>query len=386
MRLFDEVQRSDTDFGKRTEPWFRSLNRVARPEFDAVRSVLEQWFEQFPAESKKQLRGDLHANNARQSLGAFWELYVHEIHRRLGYELQRDPRLAGTSRRPDFLARRGDSAFYLEATLITYTDEEMAALTRWNVILDLINDAFDPDFSVSVQVKVAGMQTPARNDVVPRVEAWLATLPWAPAAPSVDRPYSTELSIRDWVLSLRAYPKPETARGDPTYPTIFSNGVLESRVDERQYLEDNLRDKSKYGKTGLPFVVAALIHRNLVTDRLIEWALYGPETLAVPVLGGVGQMNAAFMSRNPRGLWQRGAEPQVTRISAVLTAQHLGPLVIPNVELTLWKNPWAARELVHELPWRTITGDLDSNSLQVTEAISSARELLGLDPRWPAAA
>jgi hypothetical protein len=108
MRLFDETQRTDSSLGKRTETLFRGLNRVARPEFDAVRSLLESWFERFSDAGKKQLRGDFRATEPRQSLGAFWELYVHEIHRRLGYELERDPELADTSRRPDFLARRGD--------------------------------------------------------------------------------------------------------------------------------------------------------------------------------------------------------------------------------------------------------------------------------------
>jgi hypothetical protein len=385
MRLFDETQRTDSSLGKRTETLFRALNRVARPEFDAVRSLLESWFERFPDAGKKQLRGDFRATEPRQSLGAFWELYVHEIHRRLGYELERDPELADTRRRPDFLARRGDSAFYLEATVITISNDEMAAQTRWNVILDLIDEAFDPDFSVSVRVKVGGQDTPSRHDVIPHVEAWLASLEWTDAPPVIQRD-ETELRVRDWVLKLRAHPKPPSARGDPLlFPTIFSNGVLDSRVDERQYLEDNLRDKSKYGKPALPFVVAALCTRNLVTDRLIQWALYGPEVLTVPVLGGVGQINAASLTRNPYGLWQRGAEPQVTRVSAVLTARHLGPLVIPSADLTLWKNPWAARPLTEQrLPWRTITGDLEQNSLEVTEPTVLPRELLELDADWPA--
>jgi hypothetical protein len=96
-------------------------------------------------------------------------------------------------------------------------------------------------------------------------------------------------------------------------------------------------------------------------------------------------MEAASLTRNPYGLWQRGAEPQVTRVSAVLTAQHLEPLVIPSADLTLWKNPWAARPLTEQrLPWRTITGDLEQNSLQVTEPTVLPRELLELDADWPA--
>jgi hypothetical protein len=33
MRLFDDVERTDSGLGKRTEILFRRLNRVARPEF-----------------------------------------------------------------------------------------------------------------------------------------------------------------------------------------------------------------------------------------------------------------------------------------------------------------------------------------------------------------
>src|ERR1700704_2491964 len=98
---------------------------------------MHEWFEAFPDEGKKQLTGDFRAGDPRQSLGAFWELYVHQVHRCLGYELERDPEMPDTTRRPDFLARRGASAFYLEATVVSCSDEEMAAQTRWNVVLDL---------------------------------------------------------------------------------------------------------------------------------------------------------------------------------------------------------------------------------------------------------
>jgi hypothetical protein len=195
-----------------------------------------------------------------------------------------------------------------------------------------------------------------------------------------------ELPVRDWVLRLRPYPKPPSARGDPLFPTVWFNGVLNSRVDERQYVEDNLRDKSKYGQPDLPFVIAALCDRSLVTERLIEWALYGPEAVTVPIRSGVGRMNEAFLARNPRGLWQRGAEPQVTRVSAVLTAKHVGPFVVASSDLTLRKNPWAGRPLTDDLPWRTVTGDLHQNRLVTTEPTASPREVLRLDAHWPASA
>ena len=384
MRLFDDLERVDLDHGKRTESPFSFLNRSARPEVAAVRSLLEEWFERFPEKGRAQVRGDFRASDPRQHLGAFWELYVHEVHRCLGYEMERDPAVPGSTRRVDFLARRGASAFYLEATVVTLSNQEMAAQNRWNALLDLIDDVSDPDFSVSVHVKVAGMDTPAKKEVVRPIEEWLASLDWA-GLETATIPVELELSVRDWVLVLRAERKPSHGRGDPSFPTVWFTGVIRSRLDERQNLEDDLRDKSKYGELDLPLVVAVLCDRSLVTERLVEWALYGPLQVIAPIRGGVGRMEDAFLDRNPRGLWQRGAEPQVTRVSAVLAAMHAGPRTVATSNLTLWKNPWAARPLADDLPWQTVVGDLDQDRLVTVEGTRLPRDVLGIDPRWPAA-
>ena len=140
---------------------------------------------------------------------------------------------------------------------------------------------------------------------------------------------------------------------------------------------------SRYGKPDLPFVIAALCLRDLATVRLIEWALYGPMGVKVPIREGVGQMDEAFVDRNPRGLWQRGAEPQVTRVSAILTALHLNPWLIANSDLTLWRNPWAAKPLTDDLPFRVVSGDLDQNRLVVVEPTRRPLEILGLPTSWP---
>jgi hypothetical protein len=68
----------------------------------------------------------------------------------------------------------------------------------------------------------------------------------------------------------------------------------------------------------------------------------------------------------------------------VLTAKHLNPLLIANSELKLWKNPWAAKPLADDLPWRTVTGDLTRNQLVVTEPTTQPREVLGISATWPA--
>ena len=203
MRLFDDIARTDPHPGRRTETQFRYLKGVDRPEFAAVREVMEDWFDRFPAQGQADLRQRFRSDDPRQSLGAFWELYLHELHRRLGYRLERDPEVPGTSERPDYLTRRGKTAFYLEATLVSYSDAEMAARRREDVVLDLIDEVFNADFWVGVEIKVPGQATPAKADVIRPIERWPASLEWASSG-SMLQPPEMDLRARGWVVALRA--------------------------------------------------------------------------------------------------------------------------------------------------------------------------------------
>lgn len=123
--------------------------------------------------------------------------------------------------------------------------------------------------------------------------------------------------------------------------------------------------------------------RDLATDQSIEWALYGPLAVTVPIRAGVGQMEDAFLQRDPSGLWQRGGDPQVTRLSAVLTTRHINPWLVAGGDLTLWQNPWASKPLSDDFPWRKVIGDLGENRLVTTEPTTAPREVLGLNATWP---
>jgi hypothetical protein len=120
-----------------------------------------------------------------------------------------------------------------------------------------------------------------------------------------------------------------------------------------------------------------------VTDQSIQEALYGPHALRMPIIGGVAQPTRAEVVRDPRGLWQWGQDQRATRVSGVLSASHLNPWLIATAKLTLWKNPWATRPLEQDLPWKTVTGDLDANQLVVSEATLEPRKILGLPEDWP---
>src|SRR3954462_3338810 len=53
---------------------------------------------------------------------------------------------SATRKRPDFRVSGGTRPFYLEATVVTYNQNERAQRQRENLLVDLVNNAFDADF------------------------------------------------------------------------------------------------------------------------------------------------------------------------------------------------------------------------------------------------
>ena len=94
-------------------------------------------------------------------------------------------------------------------------------------MIEYIDAAFDPDFSLSVRFVAGSGSVPSKKGCTPGVEGWLANLTWndPPAARLDPRspPPKTELRVRDWVIGLRARPRPLDRRGDRKLPMIVTH-------------------------------------------------------------------------------------------------------------------------------------------------------------------
>jgi len=388
-RLFDDRERDSRSPAKRAESQFAFLNRTGRPYFAPVRDLLEAWFAHWPAEAQVGLRQRFRQDDRGQHMGAFWELYLNETHRRLGFDIEYEPSVPGTARRPDFLVRRAQERYYIEGTLVLYPDSEMAAKRRKDLLLDLVDEAFDQDFYLRVTVAAPGPRTPPRAELVDSIEKWLGPMNWAAARRAVDNgvwvaPTET-FRVGGSVVVLEAHPKPPGARGNRDARTIWADPAHGGVFDERAHIYKDLKDKAKaYGRPDAPYVIAALCLRDFASTHDVEAALYGQEVVRIPIGPDGGAVGESYVTRDFKGLWQRGQTPIYKRVSAVLSGIHIAPWSVAQNPLTLWVNPWADRPLgAEDLPWKTIMGDLDANRLITSEATGSPQEILGLPLDWP---
>lgn len=366
--LFDDRTRNDRAYKRADETLYGFLDRVSRPELAAPRSILNNWFDRWPVDSRDDLRARFVSKDPAGFNGAFWELYLHEAHVRLGFTIERDPKVSTRRTRPDFLMQRHDGAFYLEATVVGFPSSVINQRRREQRVTDAVNEAYHPDFALRLEQIAVGAQQPPRRMIVAAVERWLATLDWETERARINdsRRDPVHLEVRGTHLFVAPWPRAPEVRGDPTFQTIATYPGQGGVLNEPPMILDDLRDKaSKFGQLDKPYVIAILCLRDFVTESDVEQALFGPEVVTVTV-GPEGPIGDARLDRQPRGFWQHDERKRATRVSAVLSAIHLNPWSLTRAVPRLWLNPWAARPTQARLPWALTKGDLAANRL-VTE-------------------
>jgi hypothetical protein len=118
--IFDRFSRIDAGPSKHAEETFVFLNRVAGEFWDQARALVEEWSNHIEDDNDYlQLRKAMRSKHDEQFQSAFFELYLHELFVRSGYDVEIHPRLQRTVRRPDFLISRGVESSSTPSTVST---------------------------------------------------------------------------------------------------------------------------------------------------------------------------------------------------------------------------------------------------------------------------
>lgn len=384
-KLFDDIRRSDSAAAPRTEAIASYLNRSARSDVEGVRVLLESWYAELPADVQPGFKSRLRSARHDQFMPAFWELYLHAVHLRLGFSVEYEPDLPGVSARPDFRFSRNGSTFLLEATVIDIPEAENRRRKREAVLLDKIDEVSSPDFFLAIEIVESGEEIPSRAELAEPLEAWLASLDWEAESCRSQESAPTVFLIeaRGWKMTFEPIPRSKS-RGDGSGPTIGIGPSFAGVFSENLRIKEQLRAKaSKYGKPDCPIVIAILCLAEFADEADIEQALFGPEVIA---FSAQRRSAGSVLKRDPDGLWQRGNDKRATRVTAVLSAKSIRPWSVLEELPVIWHNPWAANALAADLPWRAVRGNRESKLLDTEEAGLTAEELFDLPSGWPQSA
>lgn len=378
MKLFDQVERTDTGRSTYAEAAFAYLNRSARPDVAEVRQVLESWFAKYPSQHQPELAGRFRAVGKRGLEPPFFELFLHELLLRLGFRLTVHPQLTDTDRHPDFLVQSdGGVSFFLEAAVVSdEPSEETAARRLEDSIYDSLNQLESPNFFLRMQVNERGTQTPSGRRMRHFLTSRLTDLD-----PDGPLPNGWEYKGEGWRIFFQPIAKSAAGRGKPGVRPLGILPVRSKWINTRSAIKKEIASKAtRYGLLERPFVIALNVTSEWgCDDDDVVDALFGTQAEILQATeDGVVHMGSR---RQLDGAWQGPTGPSNTRNAAVLVVKGVQPWNVPQVQQRLYLNPHAQRPLgtlLDQLPHAEVV----NGSLQSAEGVTNA-DLFGLSPRWP---
>lgn len=384
VSLFSSGPRPDT--GPAPYAWsaYRVLDRSHFQRSAETRRELDSWFSRLPPTAAAQIAERFRDDDDIVHLGAFLELYVHELGLRIGADVEIDVgNDEADDRRPDFLLRWGALEVYVEATAIAGDDVNSARDKRHlDQLYDAINAVTAPRFFVDVDVLKRGASTPPCRRLTARVQGWLNQLDpdvvMADTDREPDNPHKTVIELGEWTVQLQAFGIKDDRHRYPHHRVVGTRFDGFDSIDDLTPLRRKFKRKaSHYGELDKPYVLVALAAGTFVDDRDVEHALLGPIAYRYDLdhQGLVGE-------RQRDGAWMRDRGPVNTRLSGMLTLVNLSPTAVCAVEPTFWANPWAARPLPHPGPWRRIEASPTGRTVEHDRTRTIA-ELFDLPHRWP---
>lgn len=380
MPLFAVRERKSRARRRPGEDWFAFLERVGPDRYFArVREVVDAWFDELPGEQAHALRPRLMSRDEPTSMSAFWELYLHAALLRCGLQMDYEPALKRSARRPDYLVHGGDGSFYLEAVLVGdprhRTQEDKLA----RPIVEALRDVESADFRLDFQIRKRGTASPPLGPVKAQLRRWLSELDRVEVRRLQQERglHAVEplvVTAGDWVFSFSPIACSDAAAGKANPAgaiAIFPGRTAWGGDWSRVYgaLEEKAR---RYGDLDRPFVIALLANDVFVDEENIAAALYGDPSFGVDADGNVSFGRAG-------GLWAGGG----TRVSAVLTARNLVPASIAVVESLLWRAPQATDPLNTQLPFATAAWLTPEGEIAVGDRHQSMRDYFALPADWP---
>ena len=310
------------------------MNTSAWPASENARTVLDRWFAEYPVRSRNDLRARFRRDDKNHE-SAFFELFLHEVFRRLGLSPEVHPRPSTGHSRPDFrITSRSRRAYYVEANVLMER-EEVADDPLEDELLDAIDEiAADQPTRIALSAMTRGrlFRSHSRRAIQNEVRTWLEGIGAETDLDSLDPSNGPRLVVRrdDWVLEIVAFgplSKP-SRRLIHLGPTKFAWG------NDGEPLKRNILGKAKqHGKLDLPLIVAM--------------------NTANGFQGAEDELSALFGQRStPRdldGVWRGRSGNRYRRVHGVLFFRGVRPSNANSVTSRLYVNPYIQADIPEEL-------------------------------------
>jgi hypothetical protein len=277
ITVFDEARKTDTARKKRHESLYSYLSRSANPDSTAGRRLIEEWFSRFPADEQTNLRSRFQSGRDKDFHSAFQELFLYELVMRLGGKLTIHKRLAETEKLIDFEVLQPDGTeFRLEAVSSAAALSGHDNSPRGIEASDFLDCFILDGYSLGIDQLVAGTENLQQTLLATHIRGGLQKT----AAGDAGRVSVPLFKTEDgWGIKVTAIPN--DSNWSATDGRINYVALSRTRSDPSRQLLAALKKKgTRYGKQGIPYVIAVNNLEPFLDESAFDDALFGqrPQT------------------------------------------------------------------------------------------------------------
>lgn len=327
---------------------FLALENSSSPAAMKSKDAIEHWFSNHPeGKEKRDLRGRFRNRLASNHIGAFWELYLHELFRKSNYSIEIHHTVAASGKRPDFRLIRNDNTIaYVEAVWVgSKSSLALGQDRRASELMDAINSWTFKQFCLGLHIYKVGPENPGFDGLHTCLRAWIdrqhpqspseqRTFVWNGSAwnESIEECDQIDSHSKTWIICLRAINK--------SLFTADTEGLKTLQMFTRKFVWENTLSKTlgslnakstKYQHLNAPYIIALNIGKYCAQEEF-ESTLIGGESF-----------------------WGTSQSPRNRQVSAILVGVQINPWSMRDKTLQIYLNPAAEYPLddTFELPcWK----------------------------------
>lgn len=300
MKLFEDKIRDNyrrASFGENIYNYFDNNQQTKIVE---VRDLLNRWFENYPKESKIELQ-----HNFKNSFyNAFYELFIHETFYRQGYLLKPHPVLENSQKRPDFIAKKGEEEFYIEATTVSFLSElETKSENFKEKFIEELNKMNSLNFWMGLKkLKFKKVNFPKVGRIRKELEKEISKINLLNTEikeNNTQLKHDLKFEDDNLLIIITLFIKSEKAKNHNDFRPIgieFSPITIKDATEDSDKIFKNFKKKAgRYGRLNRPFIICLNLAFNFNLKYDVDWAFYNPKCFD-SVTPSFTKVSAAFVT------------------------------------------------------------------------------------------
>jgi len=342
IKLFDKTSEFIEGPASNNENSFNYYHKSNRVEFKIIRVTLENWFSKYPAGEKKELK----IRFKKDFDSAFFELFLHELFNKLGYEIIIHPQLKDSNKRPDFLIIKNGEQTYVEAKIcFDKTEDEMAFERLQNEFYDQLSKVKIKGFVLAIEeVNFITKKQPRVKELIARIENEVCKLDPIQVYKDIQKSGfeecpRIEFENKDFNIIVKPMPliesKKDTISKNPIGMFPFESFWGGGEESLRQSI---LKKSNRYGKFEIPYLICInALGRKTSGKTDIENLVWG--SLQYTYSTNPNVRDGTF-TRKRDGIFYNSGKSQLQNVSGIIFTK-IFPSNIPNAKYWMYKNPFA---------------------------------------------